>query len=413
MVTPETNLLVLLLDKDNWEVYGEFIDHKYLKENYKELYHLYLTLSELHGVKEDSVTLDELRAAFYTKHPGADRSLYDRLFENLGKTDLSESVGKHLLSQIKARKLSLQLSEAAYKYSNGLGKQEDIFSVFQQFEMLEQKGDEYVSEDTDLDNILDQVIRAPGLRWRLDFFNKSLGSLRPGDFGFFFKRPESGGTAMMASEASFMIDQADRPIIWFNNEEVSAKVILRIYQAYFGITQEQILANHRRFRDEFRDKVGRKFQMYGHDYSNKKDIEAIIRQENPALVIYDQIDGVKGFAADRNDLMLGEIYKWARGLAKAGHAAIAVTQADGTAENQRWLTMAHVSEAKTTKQATADFIIGMGMVSSEGNEYSRFLNISKNKMVGDQDSIPNMRHGRAEVRIIPEVMRFKDLVTYK
>ena len=414
MNLPERDFLSLLLNKDNWNQYGNYVDLTYIRETYKELFHVYRVLTDLHLATEGDLNLGDLETAFFVKHPSADKVLYGNLFKALAETNLSNDVGRHLLGEIKARKLALSLSERAFKFSNGTGELDKVTEAFDLFKTVEeQKGDQYVSVDTDLDRILDSAVREPGLRWRLDCFNKSLGSLRDGDFGFFFKRPESGGTAMMASEVSHMLDQVKRPIVWINNEEQDEKVILRVYQSYFGVDLATILANVGRYKKEFAERVGSKFQFFGHDYNNKKDIEGIIKQVNPQLVIYDQLDNVKGFAADRNDLMLGEIYKWARSAAKAGHAAIAVTQADGTAEGQKWLTMAHVSEAKTTKQATADFIIGMGFSFAEGMEYTRHLNICKNKLIGDADTLANLRHGRFDVIIQPEIMRFKDTVKYK
>jgi hypothetical protein len=209
-----------------------------------------------------------------------------------------------------------------------------------------------------------------------------------------------------------MLDQATRPIIWLNNEESDNKVKLRVYQSYFGITLEQLIANKRKYSEEFKRRVGNKFLFFGLESCNKRAIEAIVKRVNPCLVIYDQLDKVLGFENDRDDLRLGSIYQWARELCKQGHAAIGVTQADGTAEGVRWLTMQHVANAKTSKQAEGDFIIGMGKTNADGAEYVRYLSICKNKLLGDQDSIPDLRHGRFECWIEPTIMRFKDIMKY-
>jgi hypothetical protein len=311
--------------------------------------------------------------------------------------------------------VALKLSEEAYRVSAGLSSGEKLVDFFEQIKSGKVDHEYLEPEVNDLDVLLNTAFKEKGLRWRLDFLNKSLGSLRPGDFGFLFKRPESGGTAFCASEVGYMLPQTDRNVVWFNNEESNHKVQLRVYQAFFGIPIDQLASNPQRYKEVFQEKVGNRFKFFGIDRCNKRDIERIIEELDPALVVYDQLDGVTGFAADRNDLMLGEIYKWARKLTKtgSGHAAIAVTQADGTAENTRWLTMQHVSEAKTTKQATADWILGMGKIHDDGAEYVRFLNISKNKLLGDEDSIPELRHGRAEVMIKPEIMQFVDVIKYE
>lgn len=188
--------------------------------------------------------------------------------------------------------------------------------------------------------------------------------------------------------------------------------MLRIYQAYFGVTTDQLLANPRRFRDEFLARTGDRFRLYDSATIHKKDIERIVATTNPGLVVYDQIDKIKGFNNDREDLRLGSIYQWGRELAKGSHAAIGVCQADGTAEGVRYLTLDHVSNAKTAKQAEADWILGIGKSHDTTEENIRFLHISKNKLLGDKDTIPNLRHGRFEVLIKADVARYDDIVKY-
>jgi hypothetical protein len=71
--------------------------------------------------------------------------------------------------------------------------------------------------------------------------------------------------------------------------------------------------------------------------------------------------------------------------------------------------MAHVAEAKTSKQAEADWILGIGRSNESGVEAIRYFNISKNKLLGDENTDPNQRHGRYEVYIRPEIARYEDL----
>lgn len=121
------------------------------------------------------------------------------------------------------------------------------------------------------------------------------------------------------------------------------------------------------------------------------------------------MDKVKGFSADRDDLVQGAIYVWGRELAKTYCPVIGVCQADGSAEGERWLYMNHVANAKTAKQAEADFIVGIGKSHDAGYDYVRFLNIAKNKLVGDPDTDPSMKHAKLEVIIRPEIARYEDV----
>lgn len=321
-----------------------------------------------------------------------------------------------ILKQIKRRQQALKLSEEAVKFATGYS---DVNNILKLSKLLEEEGVDDLEEieivSDDLEFLLSETVRKPGLRWRLNCLNKSLGSLRKGNFGFLFARPEAGKTTFLASECSTMLAQLKEdsgPIIWFNNEQVGAEVMLRMYQAYFGVKLEALMGNPKRFKREFQDQSRGMFKLIDDANMGRARVEKICSVLRPSLVIFDQIDKVKGFAADREDLRLGGLYVWARELAKQYCPVIGVCQADGSAENQRWLTMENVANAKTSKQAEADWILGIGQINAEGAEYSRYLNISKNKLLGDPDTIPDLRHGRFETYIEPQIARYVDIVEY-
>lgn len=413
---PERDLLVLLLTKEAYQSYFDYVDLPYLKDNYRELSHIYLTLKELHEETENDLTLAELQAWFFQKYPDIDKDIYLELFKTLSETPIDPAVGVALLRKIKARKQALALSEAAFKFSNGNADEDEIRQSFEAFAQgTTDTDEEFEFVTTDIQTIVEEVFQKPGLRWRLDALNKSLGSLRKGNFGFVFARPETGKTTFLASEVSQMLSQikdGDGPVIWFNNEQVGAEVMLRLYQGYFGVRLEQIKANPGHYKTRFNEEVGAKFKLVDSAAIDRGTVEKLLKRFNPSLVIFDQIDKIKGFSADREDLRLGSIYIWARELAKDYCPVIGICQADGTAEGQKWLTMEHVANAKTSKQAEADWILGMGAIHAEGMQFIRYLNISKNKLPGDNDTLPKLRHGRFEVLIEPEIARFKDIIQY-
>ena len=71
--------------------------------------------------------------------------------------------------------------------------------------------------------------------------------------------------------------------------------------------------------------------------------------------------------------------------------------------------MENVANAKTSKQAEADWILGIGRTHDTALEYIRHFHLSKNKLAGDEDSDPSMRHGRMDVLIQPEIARYRDI----
>lgn len=416
---PERDLLVLLLSKEAYHDFYEYIDQGYLKDNYRELHNLYLVLKEAHTATEKDLSLDDLQAWFFQKYPDVDKEIYQSLFKTLSETKLSPDVGVALLTQIKQRKQALMLSEAYFKFSNGNITKEQLETVVSESTRDGPSGtgtEDFEFVTTSLSTIITEIFQRPGLRWRLDALNKSMGSLRKGNFGFLFARPETGKTTFLASEVSYMLTQlkeGDGSVIWFNNEQVGAEVMLRMYQGYFGLRLEQIKANPAKYEREFEEHTNGRFLLVDDAQVDRNKVERLCRRYRPSLIVFDQIDKIKGFADDREDLRLGAIYIWARELAKQYCPVIGVCQADGSGEGQKWLTMDNVANAKTSKQAEADWILGIGAVHAEGMQFVRYLNISKNKLMGDDDTISRLRHGRFEVLIQPEIARFKDIINYE
>lgn len=184
---------------------------------------------------------------------------------------------------------------------------------------------------------------------------------------------------------------------------------LRCYQAALGLSLQDLFSNRELAKQRFREAGGNNIQIVDNASIFKQDVEKICERTKPSLIVFDQIDKVKGFDADREDLRLGSIYQWARELAKTYCPVIGVSQADGTGEGKQWLTMENVSNAKTSKQAEADWILGIGKKNDSGYEYIRHLHLSKNKLAGDEDTIPELRHGRRDVVIKPALARYEDI----
>jgi hypothetical protein len=182
--------------------------------------------------------------------------------------------------------------------------------------------------------------------------------------------------------------------------------MLRCYEAALARSLADIRKDPSGAEADFKRVTGDRIQIIDDAGMSASRVDQLVEQLQPSLIVFDQIDKIKGFKNDREDLALGAIYQWARELAKRYAPIIGVCQASGDAEGEPYLHMGHVANARTAKQAEADFIIGIGKVHSLGYEYIRYLNISKNKLTGDDHTDPAMRHGRTEVLIKPELARY-------
>ena len=347
-----------------------------------------------------------------------DHPYYKELLVSIDTLDVSAQTTKTLLQTIVRNRLLKELSLKAYEVTEGRATPEEFQSLVDSFNASQegsivddQDEDEFVSDD--LQSLVEAAVSKPGLRWRLKTLNRMMGSLRKGNFGFVFARPETGKTTFLASEVTYMAEQLtddDGPIIWLANEEPGVNVKLRVYQAYFGIDLTTLLSDVAGWSEKFNEYTRGKIKILDKAIIHKTLVEKLCRKWKPSLVIVDQIDKITGFDNDREDLRLGSIYQWFRELAKTYCPVIGVCQADGTGEGVKWLTMGHVANAKTAKQAEADWILGIGRQNTDGYENIRYLHLSKNKLLGDSDTDSNLRHGKMEVLLNASIARYGDLM---
>jgi replicative DNA helicase len=408
------SLLKAFLDPQLYHKYKDVLDGPFIKENYPELFKLFQCLAELHSKtpNDKAFSIEDLEIALETYYPNSDRASYQPIFRALQETTFAPNSIHQYLQQTKERKYASDLAHAALAVAEGREKWSAITQVIDNAEtditeqiLTDQLGD---FENDDLNFLAKTQHDTPGLRWRLDSLNTSLGSLRKGDFGFLFARPETGKTTFLSSEIAFMAGQTDRPIIWFDNEEQGGKVLLRCYQAALGLPLHQLLANRDTYNAKYKELTKSNIKLLYDPNLTKAKVESVCKEYNPALIIFDQIDHIQGFEDARNDIELKNKYTWGRGIAGLYGPVIAVCQAGSTGDGKRWLTMNDVDNSKTGKQGAADWILGIGKDYDEGHEFVRYLYLSKNKLLGDKDTLPNRRHDRWEVKICPEIARYED-----
>lgn len=329
--------------------------------------------------------------------------------ETLKNLELKESALIALNSH-KRQKILEEISTEAYNVSMQKTNSNRLDYLYAQLNQNIQETD-FLNDD--LTEIIESTATKRGLRWRLETLNQMLGSLRPGDFGFIVARPETGKTTFLSDQATHFASQledSDGPILWINNEEQGQKVKLRWHESALALPLSELKKSPARWADEFNRLTQNKMLMYSPGETNKYDIQRLCDRHKPRAIIVDQLDKITGFKGDREDLRLGAIYQWFRDLAKTYEGSvIGATQADVSAEGELWLNMSHVSGSKTSKQAEADWILGIGKKQDPAYSQIRGLSIMKNKLLGDEDTNPALRHGKREVIIEEQIGRYKDI----
>ena len=404
-------------DKEYYSKYYKYVNLNYIKSNYTSHYKLFNSIDSYYNAYPDkeSISTTELELQYNSNYllQEAERKELTLLVTRIFEAEITnKDAVVNLLNEHRRRGLAGNLAKLALDVEDGSADPQSLIEKFKDFEVDEVTDKKFDFQNMSLKHIYDEQDNYPGLRWRLNWLNKSLGSLRKGNFGFLFARPETGKTTFLASEITHMIKQTDGDIIWFNNEESNRVVADRINQAFAGV-ERRILKGQQQaaYEKQYEDIVVDRIKLVGNEITESTDpkkIEEILKVTNPALIIFDQIDKIKGFKADRNDLELKAIYQWAREIAKKYAPVIAVSQASGEADGKLWLTMNMVDGSKTSKQGEADWMLGIGK-EADNTSRLRYFNILKNKLPGDDDTLPDLRHGSTQVLIKPEIARYEDI----
>src|SRR5512139_772261 len=233
------NFLYLIKKLLIYNLYIKYREHIKIEKDQKEIYFLFKALDKMMDQFKHDLTFDDY-ALWVQVNLGNDYNIFLNLIK---ETNADEDVLEATLNEIKTRSILYELASTALAGSEGKKTVEDILQLVEQ--LTQAKEPEKVSPfvTTSLTELFDDACQHQGLRWRLTTLNQSLGSLRKGDFGFIFARPETGKTTFLASEASHFATQLTPdlgPGIWFNNEEQHKKVMLRIIQATLGITMQEL-----------------------------------------------------------------------------------------------------------------------------------------------------------------------------
>lgn len=414
-INHEIYMLRLFFSSTMFQQYGRYFQKEFVRDNSRELSHLFETVSAFHAKfpDKDIPSVSDFEAYFYVCYPATnakEKEIYTPLFQKLGGITPDEDIATTVIRNHRERVRATEIAIRAMEVAEGRADYGTLISL--------QAGDDGIVEpeqlsdivSDDLEELLNAATRIPGLRWRLQSLNQSLGSLRKGDFGFIFKRPETGGTTLLASECSYFSEQCKGPIVWFNNEEQGAKVKLRCIQAAFGCTLQQLEGNYAEYSKKWKENYGNKIIIVDRASISNRDIDSYCSKYNPSLVVIDQLDKVKGFTSDeRDDLTLTALYQWARELAKRYAPVIGICQAGATAEGKKYLEMDDVAGSKTGKQGEADWILGIGKSHQQGYESLRHFHLCKNKLIGDTDTLPERRHWSWDCILDAELARYRDI----
>ena len=415
----DVDLLTILSDRERYTRFKPYVQEHVLT---KEARLIYNTLDSYYKFWKTTNTINwssfsshffKVRAHQITS---ATAPLYHTIFDKLSKhSGVGDAQTEDILKSYVLKNYIDKIASAANSTASDDVKLDALKDIVEECDKELQRAVNpaqlFVSGE--LEDVAKEVT-APGYEWRLEEMNVSLGPLRKGNFVIVAGRPETGKTTFVADQVGYMATQIDdaRPVVWINNEERSENVDFRIKQAVLGWTQADMLKDLAVTKATYLKLVKdpHRIRVLSND-SGVNDVTrltALFQSTNPAIIVFDQLDKVYGFSKEeRDDLRLGRLYLWARELAHKYGPVIALSQADATADNVRFIQMGQLRGSKTDKVGEADAIITIGRDTTTTHPNQRFINVPKNKLYGGPKSEVDQRHGMWEVEIQPEIARYR------
>ncbi len=377
----DLTLIKLMMTKSNLNSYGDQLPDSLCKEtevilnDLAEYYKLFPAKSEADG--EFIEWFHHISHSDYTKKQ---HEQYDILFNNLNLLD-----GSPLVDEFVSK---LQEQDILHKIKD-IDDVTQVSELLSQYEKNKQKSKYNFIDLTNLDEMLIQTDPAGGYKWRLHELNTTLGTLSGGTFGVVAARPNSGKTSFLASEMTYIAQQLAESavILWLNNENKGIRIGPRLYAALCNATRSELDTNREKAKSVFNEKIGSKIQIVDIQGWNYKQIEKIVRDLKPEVVLIDMLDNVrgpKGSSEDSCDIKYERLYQWALELSCAQDCAIiATSQMNVNGEGKQYPDMTVLKGSQgSAKQGAASWILMIGR--DNENYKSRFLSAPKSKFGNDQ-----------------------------
>jgi replicative DNA helicase len=410
------DLLSILSTKEAYERYNGFLNKDILSAETQIIADDLKAYYEETG--EQEVDWEQFEEWFkYAKHSGWDRTKHQAfsvIFEALS-THTPSKVQEAIVESFVLRDYYQEIADVALRGAEGQAV--SMEKITELIESCNHKLDRVSKLDSFFvtDDIQELVADVEGgYSWRMSCLNRSIGRLRSGKLVCFAARPNVGKTTWLASEMTHMAEQIedDECILWFNNEESGSDVKLRLIQAATGCTGAYIEENPVNAMNNYRMAIGNvgKIKILDKADISTRDVEEIVKRYKPKIIVFDQLHKVHGFekSSSTDTARLGNIYQWAREIAKTYAPVVSVHQVKTEGEGVEYLTPDMLYLSGTVIQSEVDGLILMGRNHIAGQNNRRFIAIGKVKGAYGKEVNPDEREGQYEVEILPDTAQFNE-----
>lgn len=401
--------LKAILEYDTFIRYGPVLSEL---DNMQKEHRLILTcIKKYYETYKDkqAITMDELETYFFHLNPMVPKEPYVMLFNQMKSTDITnniliDDILHHVIevhSMSKINLISNQVVEGSM--ATGMSEVKNLIAEYDESVGNMSSLDDLICKDS-LEDLL-ALAKEGGVKWNVQFLTDKFGPLPPRTLGHIIARPDGGKTSFalhLTAYIAWQMKKMNKTMMYLNNEEDIRRVKLRLYSAMTNWNKEYIETHIKAAKDIFTEKGGETIKMVGEvDHINK--VEALLHEARPYVVVIDQ-----GPKVNYPNPKLSEVERKQKLYARYRQLAlqydcifITIGQADSNAEGQKWIGLNNLDGSKVGIPGELDWCLGIGKSNEPGYEYTRYLNIAKNKL--------SPHYGRCTVMFNVERCRYEDV----
>lgn len=350
-----------------------------------------------------AIDFDKFKTMFRLWHPQLNAdvlSIYEQWFREVQEDEPAQDE-RGLMKRLMEAATAFDMANLISKYNDGdeVDLRAGLTAFLDSYDTLVGRATKSPQVLDPIEDLLKEEENHFGLQFRWPCLQRSMKPLREGDFVILAGRPDKGKTTALTDNLTYMAAQIDklwpdekRSILWFNNEGPGKRIVTRCFQSALNATTEDLVRYNQdgTIRKRYIEALGGRggalrifdiHDMWSHE------VEDIIRQHNPAMLVFDMLDNVRfggelGNGGQRTDQILEAMYQWGRvrGV-KYGCPVIATSQISADGDGLQYPTLSMLKDSKTGKQGACDAIITIGAVNDQALERSRYIGCTKNKLV--------------------------------
>jgi len=318
------------------------------------------------------------------------KQTFETIMDALSETEVS---GINVVQEL----IGAKMEALGAKLSNALasGDAEGVLDMMAEYEELSSCTSLGEEEESDLLNaptIEDLVGKEDEVGHLIPMYPRALnerldGGLLRGHHVVIFARPEMGKTMFLCNLVGGFVSH-DLRVLYIGNEEPIEDTGLRMLGRITERTRYEVLADRLGTYDLAVERGYRNLYMKRLTPGTPREIEALVQEVNPDVLIIDQLRNVQM----KEDNIVRQLEKAANAVRQIGGRnqclVLSVTQAGDSASGKSILDMGDVDSSNTGIPGACDVMIGIGASGEDEASGRRVLSLPKNKRSGRHDFFP-------------------------